>query len=304
MSTSAAQPWGKDHVRDYLVGIGKYELLTADQEVELGRQVQAWQQLESRRKVGTLACRGDDEIIQTGKSAQNQMVEANLRFVVNVAKKYQNRNLDLLELVQEGTLGLIRATEKFEPEQGYKFSTYAHWWIRQGITRAIAQKSRNIRLPIHITDRVNAIKKASREFQKVEGRTPKLPELVAMLKMTEQSIQDTFQANQPVVSLDIKVGQELDSTLMEMIENVNSNRPDEVVRAREDDEVLALALNSLTPVERAVVIDHFGLRDGVKKTLEHVGERQSLTKAKVVHAKKTAFKKLGKRKELRELLVE
>lgn len=223
-----------DLVRSYLRDIGRVPLLTHEQEITLGRQVQELMDLESleselESKAGEKPSR--DQLakasglssmqlkrkLQHGRRAKERMVAANLRLVVSVAKKYTKRNMELLDLIQEGTIGLVRGVEKFDPTRGYKFSTYAYWWIRQGITRAIAEKSRTIRLPIHITEMLNKLKKGQRELSQELGRTPTVTELAEFVELPENDVKDLMcRARQPV-SLEMKVGDGDDTELLELL---------------------------------------------------------------------------------------
>ena len=223
-----------DLVRSYLRDIGRVPLLTHEQEITLGRQVQELMDLETletelESKEGSKPSR--DQLakasglssvqlkrkLQQGHRAKERMVAANLRLVVSVAKKYTKRNMELLDLIQEGTIGLVRGVEKFDPTRGYKFSTYAYWWIRQGITRAIAEKSRTIRLPIHITEMLNKLKKGQRELSQELGRTPTVTELAEFVELPEDDVKDLMcRARQPV-SLEMKVGDGDDTELLELI---------------------------------------------------------------------------------------
>ncbi|WP_115009660.1 RpoD/SigA family RNA polymerase sigma factor [Synechococcus sp. N5] len=223
-----------DLVRSYLRDIGRVPLLTHEQEITLGRQVQELMDLESLEselqskagekpsldqlaKASGLSSMKLKRKLQHGRRAKERMVAANLRLVVSVAKKYTKRNMELLDLIQEGTIGLVRGVEKFDPTRGYKFSTYAYWWIRQGITRAIAEKSRTIRLPIHITEMLNKLKKGQRELSQELGRTPTVTELAEFVELPEDDVKDLMcRARQPV-SLEMKVGDGDDTELLELL---------------------------------------------------------------------------------------
>ena len=224
-----------DLVRSYLRDIGRVPLLSHQQEITLGRQVQELMDLEAL-EAELKDQRGEDQVareevakaagvsaaqlkrkLQAGRRAKERMVAANLRLVVSVAKKYTKRNMELLDLIQEGTIGLVRGVEKFDPTRGYKFSTYAYWWIRQGITRAIAEKSRTIRLPIHITEMLNKLKKGQRELSQELGRTPSVTELASFVELPEEEVKDLMcRARQPV-SLEMKVGDGDDTELLELL---------------------------------------------------------------------------------------
>ncbi|EDY39650.1 type II alternative RNA polymerase sigma factor, sigma-70 family protein [Cyanobium sp. PCC 7001] len=231
----SAQSGGGDLVRSYLRDIGRVPLLTHEQEITLGRQVQELMALEEMEQELTMRAGGTapsaaelakaaglspavlKKRLQAGRRAKERMVAANLRLVVSVAKKYTKRNMELLDLIQEGTIGLVRGVEKFDPTRGYKFSTYAYWWIRQGITRAIAEKSRTIRLPIHITETLNKLKKGQRELSQELGRTPTVTELAGYVELPEEEVKDLLcRARQPV-SLETKVGDGEDTELLDLL---------------------------------------------------------------------------------------
>ncbi|MFQ6538548.1 MULTISPECIES: RpoD/SigA family RNA polymerase sigma factor [Aphanothece] len=224
-----------DLVRSYLRDIGRVPLLTHEQEITLGRQVQELMAIEETEQELTMRAGGTRpsaaelakalglsgpvlrKRLQAGRRAKERMVAANLRLVVSVAKKYTKRNMELLDLIQEGTIGLVRGVEKFDPTRGYKFSTYAYWWIRQGITRAIAEKSRTIRLPIHITETLNKLKKGQRELSQELGRTPTVTELAGYVELPEEEVKDLLcRARQPV-SLETKVGDGEDTELLDLL---------------------------------------------------------------------------------------
>jgi len=244
-STTPLAPTG-DLLRSYLRDIGRVPLLSHEQEITLGRQVQELMQIEELREELRMRSGGQEPSseqlaeatgltpallrrrLQAGRRAKERMVAANLRLVVSVAKKYTRRNMELLDLIQEGTIGLVRGVEKFDPTRGYKFSTYAYWWIRQGITRAIAEKSRAIRLPIHITETLNKLKKGQRELSQELGRTPTVGELAAAVELPEEEVKDLlWRARQPV-SLETKVGDSEDTELLDLLAGDGAG-PDEMV---------------------------------------------------------------------------
>ncbi|MFN7871870.1 MAG: sigma-70 family RNA polymerase sigma factor, partial [Cyanobacteriota bacterium] len=245
-TNSASLPPTADLLRSYLRDIGRVPLLSHEQEITLGRQVQELMGLEELREELALRAGGEPPSpemlaaeaglspallrrrLQAGRRAKERMVAANLRLVVSVAKKYTKRNMELLDLIQEGTIGLVRGVEKFDPTRGYKFSTYAYWWIRQGITRAIAEKSRSIRLPIHITETLNKLKKAQRELSQELGRTPTVCELAVAVELPEEEVKDLLSRARQPVSLETKVGDGEDTELLDLLAG-DGVLPDEVV---------------------------------------------------------------------------
>ncbi len=245
----------EDPVQFYLRAIGRVKLLTAPEEIELARKV----------------ARGDE-------SAKKILVQANLRLVVSVAKKYQNRGLPFLDLIQEGNLGLIRAAEKFDPERGYKFSTYATWWIRQGITRALADKSRTIRVPVHMVETINNLRKATRKLSQSLDRRPSIEELAKEMSVTPGKVKEILAANRSPLSLDTPYGEDDDNTLAELVEDSSARTPeDSTAQSLMSDDVRKV-LSVLTPREREVLILRYGLNDGKPRTLEQVGKLVGITR--------------------------
>ncbi len=253
----AGRSRSEDSVQLYLRDIGRVRLLSAKEEIELARRV----------------CKGD-------QLAKKRLVQANLRLVVSVAKKYQNRGLPFLDLIQEGNMGLIRASEKFDPERGYKFSTYATWWIRQGITRALADKSRTIRVPVHMVETINNLRKVTRKLSQELGRRPTMEDLARAMNCSITKVKEVLAANRTPMSLDSPLGEEEDNSnsLSDVVQDESSAAPEDSAASV----LLALdirgVLSTLTPREREIIILRFGLKDGTQRTLEQVGKLVGITR--------------------------
>ena len=262
-----------DSVRSYLRDIGRIPLLEHDEEILLGRKVQRLMELEEQRKELNLDDQGLAEAhdvplkqikreLRDGKKAKEAMVTANLRLVVSVAKKYTKRNMELLDIIQEGTIGLVRGVEKFDPGRGYKFSTYAYWWIRQGITRAIAEKSRAIRLPIHVTENLNKLKKAQRELSQMNGYMPSVFQLSDHLELTVDDIKDLMcKARQPT-SLEIKIGENRDTALIDLLED-ETQLPEKILERQYIKEDMRSLISDLPEMQAAVISMRYGIGEDI-----------------------------------------
>ncbi|MFA6458525.1 MAG: RNA polymerase sigma factor RpoD [Patescibacteria group bacterium] len=258
-----------DSIRMYLSEIGRVPLLSASEEIELAKRI----------------AKGD-------QGAKQSLAEANLRLVVSIAKKYIGRGLSFLDLIQEGSIGLFRAVEKFDPSRGFKFSTYATWWIRQAITRAIADQSRTIRIPVHMVETINKLTHTQRRLVQELGREPTADEIAAEMDLDVKKVRHILKISQDIVSLEAPVGAEEDSKLEDFIEDEQSLAPNEAANRQLINEAIADMLRFLTPRERKIVKMRFGLGDGIGHTLEEVGKEFGVTRERIRQIEAKVLQKL------------
>jgi RNA polymerase primary sigma factor len=274
-----------DPVRMYLREIGRVPLLTAEEEVRLAQRME-------RGKAERLKPVSNRRYVLDGEEAQRRLTEANLRLVVSVAKKYIGRGMNLLDLIQEGNIGLIRAVEKFDYTKGYKFSTYATWWIRQAITRAIADQARTIRIPVHMVETINRLIRISRRLLQDLGREPTSEEIAEQMEITAEKVREIIKVSQEPVSLETPIGEEDDSHLGDFLEDHTALAPADAASHQLLKEQVEDVLDSLTERERKVLQLRFGLDDGRSRTLEEVGKEFHVTRERIRQIEAKALRKL------------
>jgi RNA polymerase sigma factor (sigma-70 family) len=290
-----------DLVRAYLNGIGKTKLLTAEQEVELAKRVEAGLFADERLSLAAEAGTELDPqlvadlrtVVTEGRAAKNHLLEANLRLVVSIAKRYTGRGMAFLDLIQEGNLGLIRAVEKFDYTKGYKFSTYATWWIRQAITRAMADQARTIRIPVHMVEQVNRMVRVRRDLATALGREPLVVEVATALGVPEYQILELVSYDREPVSLDQSVGEDGESALGDFITRIDPrDEPADAVSAGMLRSEMEIVLATLSTREQQVIRLRFGLDDGRQRTLDEVGREFGLSRERIRQIEKLTLHKL------------
>ena len=277
-------------VAKYLKEIGRNPLLSGSEEIEYANQIQAMMPLLEKDDLNATEL----QIVRVGQLARQKLAQANLRLVVSIAKKYQNRGLSLLDLIQEGSIGVMRATEKFDPTKGYKFSTYSYWWIKQAMTRAIANQSRTIRLPIHITDKLNKIKTTTRKLSQELGRKPTEEEIAEQLDITPERLRYIVQASYRAKPKSLNLTIDDNNTELGQILADDSASPTDFVVEQELSSQVVSLLDTLSPKQKDVIMLRFGLKDGQTKTYEQIGELCGISRESVRQIKNKALRLLKK----------
>jgi RNA polymerase primary sigma factor len=285
-----------DSVHTYLKSIGRRSLLTAEEEVDLAKRIEAGlfadYKLETERRLSKQLRADLAAVAEDGRRAKAHMLEANLRLVVSVAKKYSDRGLSLLDVVQEGNLGLIRAVEKFDYTKGYKFSTYAMWWIRQAIQRGFADSARTIRLPVHVLEMLSKLSRVERDMHQRLGREPTPEELAVELDRTPDQIEELLRTSRQPISLDSTIGEDGETSIGDLIEDVDAPEAGELVDRQLMADQLRNALSGLTPREATIMSMRFGLYDGNPHTLDEIGKALGLTRERIRQLEKQSLSKL------------
>jgi len=285
-----------DSVHTYLKSIGRRQLLTAEEEVDLAKRIEAGlfaeHKLETEKRLSAPYRADLEAVAEDGRRAKAHMLEANLRLVVSVAKKYSDRGLSLLDVVQEGNLGLIRAVEKFDYSKGYKFSTYAMWWIRQAIQRGFADSARTIRLPVHVLEMLSKLSRVERDMHQRLGREPTPEELAVELDRTPDQIEELLRTSRQPISLDSTIGEDGETSIGDLIEDVDAPEAGELVDRQLMADQLRNALSALTPREATIMSMRFGLYDGNPHTLDEIGKALGLTRERIRQLEKQSLSKL------------
>ena len=285
-----------DPVKDYLKQIGKVALLNAELEVELAKRIEAGlfaeEKLATEKRLSKEMTRDLRWVMKDGQRAKSHLLEANLRLVVSLAKRYTGRGMQFLDLIQEGNLGLIRAVEKFDYTKGYKFSTYATWWIRQAITRAMADQARTIRIPVHMVEVINKLARVQRQLLQDLGREPTPEELARELDMTPEKVVEVQKYGREPISLSTPLGEDGDSEFGDLIEDTEAVVPADAVGYSMLQRELERILDSLHPREAGVIRSRFGLGDGVQKTLDQIGEEFGVTRERIRQIEAKTMSKL------------
>jgi len=299
-----------DSVRAYLRDIGRIPLLEHEEEILLGRKVQRLMEIKEIEK--ELEIQDKDDLarilgittkdlkrqLREGEKAKDKMVTANLRLVVSVAKKYTKRNMELLDIIQEGTIGLVRGVEKFDPGRGYKFSTYAYWWIRQGITRAIAEKSRAIRLPIHVTENLNKLKKAQRELSQINGEMPSVFQLAEYLEFTVDDIKDLMCKSRQPTSLEIKIGENRDTALIDLLED-ETQLPEMLLERQSIKDNIRELIRDLPEMQAAVIRMRYGIGEEILEpmSMTAIGQVLNMSRDRVRTLENKAMRAIREQSE-------
>jgi RNA polymerase primary sigma factor len=285
-----------DSVHTYLKSIGRRQLLTAEQEVELAKRIEAGlyaeYKLETELGLSPDLREALEWVAEDGRRAKSHMLEANLRLVVSVAKKYSDRGLSLLDVVQEGNLGLIRAVEKFDYTKGFKFSTYAMWWIRQAIQRGFADSARTIRLPVHVLEMLSKLSRVERDMHQRLGREPTPEELAAELDKSPEQVRELLRTSRQPISLDSTIGEDGETRIGDLIEDIDSPEASEMVDRQLMADQLRRTLSILSPREETIMSMRFGLYDGTPRTLDEIGKHLGLTRERIRQLEKESLSKL------------
>lgn len=294
-----------DSVRLYLREIGKIKLLTPDEEFELAQRIKHGDEAKKEIETVKAGTKKHDELaalVKDGRGAKDKMAQANLRLVVSIAKRYSGRGLDFLDLIQEGNTGLLRAVEKFDPDKGFKFSTYATWWIRQAITRAIADQARTIRIPVHMVETINKLLRTQRRLTQELNREPTIDELAKAMEMEPEKIEYVMKIKQEISSLDANVrDDDDDSVLGDFIVDEEAQSPEESAATQLLKEHVKEMLGVLTEREQKILKMRFGLEDGKSHTLEEVGQEFTVTRERIRQIEAKALSKLRKHKDAKKL---